>query len=138
MTAKVPVWPGVVIKGKVQLFDSSRYEQWRHQLEGQEIELILRKKMKRRSPEANSYLHYILGAIADYTGHTKEEVKVWAKETFAATYDEYGIAFLQHTSEMATAECAEFIDKIYMQAHINWPEIRIETPDEYNRMTQEL
>jgi hypothetical protein len=74
--------------------------------------------------------------IADYTGHTMDEVKTEAKRNFAAEFDEYGIPFIKGTSEMNVAEATNFIDKCYMWAHSTWPELNLSTEDYKNALKQ--
>lgn len=136
---KAPVWLGRVNdKGdKVDLFDSSRYAQWRSQLKGKEIELILRKKVAVRSTEQNAYLHFIFGEIADYTGHTLEEIKTEMKRLFASSVDAHGLPYLEHTSQMDTARCSKFTEDVVGWAAMELG-LSIETPEEHARRTQEL
>ncbi len=133
----IPIWFGEVneVGTNIRLYLPEKYEIWKHQLKGKKIELVLREYKAIRSPNQNSYLHYVLGKIAEETGHTLEEIKSHYKQKYASKVDEHGIHFLEKTSRMTTDRCSRFTEDILLDAAELG--IQIKTPEEFAR-TQEL
>ena len=136
MNKDVPIFYGEMKGTNVRLYLPEKYEQWKAQLKDRKIELILREHKAVRSPNQNRYLHYVFGVIADYTGHTADEVKVRAKQLFASSVDSHGIPFLEHTAKMDTERCSKFTEDVMAWASMEFGLV-IKSPDEFAR-SQEL
>lgn len=71
---------------------------------------------KRRSLDQNALYHKIIGAIADQTGHSHDEIHEWAKAEFLPPRS-VEIDGRRHeyrtTTKLDTAEMSRLIDKLY-------------------------
>jgi len=128
-----------VIKDDVTLVldDPQRFASFKTRLKGFQIVLTLEKYYPRRSTKQNNYIHWIFQTIADESGNTLDDVKHYCKQQWASTVDEFGIYKLKHTSDMTTAECSEFTEKILGWAATMWPGMDL-TPRAYDNAMETL
>ena len=119
------------------LDDPQRFASLKARLKNTKIVLTLDKYYPRRSNKQNNYIHWIFQSIADETGNTLDDVKNYCKQQWASTVDEFGIYKLKHTSDMTTAECAEFTEKILGWSATMWPGMDL-SPRAYEKAMEQL
>ena len=115
MKQPTPIWRGKVQHGKIQLERRADFAALKMRLEGQEIELVLRKFRRQRSLSQNSYLWGVVYAIfGEYLGYTDEETHSACKQEFLRdrAHEINGLAKIRSTTRLDTAEMAEYIENI--------------------------
>ena len=83
-----------------------------------------------RTSQQNKYLHAILGEIAEYTGHSLNEVKQVFKYKFNLYRSSGRFICYDSTADMTKVQLADFIDQIVIFASENLGMV-IQTPEEY-------
>jgi len=116
-----PVFSGKIEQGKVKLDSPNRYLVQISRLEGQRIEVVLRKQKVERSNQQNSYYWgVIIEILKNHTGYTKDEMHEALKEKFlSAIPDEHGLKKIRSTAKLNTTEFEEYLDKVRMLAAQN-------------------
>ena len=111
-----PVFRGHMnAKRDVVLEDKQAYFIWRCSFrDGQEIELILRKRRKKRTKNQNSYLWGIIyPIIMESSGYaTAEEVHDAMKMEFLRVHRDGLPDTVRSTTDLTTAEFSEYVDSI--------------------------
>lgn len=109
-----PVFSGKIEKGKVILDNPNRYLVQISRLEGQRIEVVLRKQKSTRSLKENNYYHGVVVAIlAEYCGYEPDEMHEALKEKFlAAAMDEHGLRKRKSTKKLTTTEMEDYLERI--------------------------
>lgn len=112
----VPIFTGLVTAEARLEFTAAEAQLRRAHLRsliGREVEIVVRKKRTQRSDDQNAYLHAVpFALIAEYTGHSIEEVKVllmgecWGWQVVQGRQ----IPVKPSTSSMTTEECSYFIE----------------------------
>lgn len=110
----IPTFTGKVDRGKVLLDRPSQYLIQISRLEGQRIEIILRKLWKKRSDNQNRfYWGVVLEILGEHCGYDAEEMHEALKEKFLSNQrDEKGLVKIRSTAKLNTAEFEEYLDKI--------------------------
>lgn len=111
----VPIFPGEVRHGVATPYQPVDFGKWVRSLEGQQIELIVRKRGAGRSLQQNALLWMWITMIADDKGYDKHEREQVHYELLAIRF---GTVTLKHglvmpaktTHDMTTAEMAEYLD----------------------------
>jgi hypothetical protein len=125
---KLPSIPfrGKIQGGRIQLEQREQFAALIQRLDGQDVEVILRKLRKQRSLNQNSYFHgVVLPLISEHTGYETEEVKEILKQMFLLV-DDGKYPHCRHTSSLDTAEMAEFTERCRRWAAI---ELGVAIPD---------
>lgn len=101
-------------KRNVVLLDKQAYYIWRcHFKDDDEIELILRKRKKRRSKNQNSYLWGVVYVIvSECTGYTVDEVHDAMKWQFLRVHRDGLPDTVKSTKNLDTAEFSEYVENI--------------------------
>jgi len=80
--AGVPIFTAVVRRGALQV-DGRGYQQWLESLEGRRVEIVVRKRRKKRSLQCERYYRgVILPALVEATGYTAAEMHYLMKALF--------------------------------------------------------
>lgn len=109
----IPIFYGKVKHGKVVLYTPERYVVHLAKLEGQNIELIVRKETKTRSGQQNRYYWgVVLAVLSECTGYDPEQMHDAMKEKFASKRTEAGLLITERTSKMDTTRFSEYIEGI--------------------------
>lgn len=100
----IPIFDGHVDNaGKLKMTNRDKFEEYLKGLSGR-VEIIVRKPRKQRSdPQNRYYWGVIVKAIADHTGHTKDEVHDGLRHMFLK--DGWVI---KSTKDLSTAEAEEY------------------------------
>ena len=108
-----PIFYGKVKKGKVELYQPERYIVHLARLEGQNIELIVRKESRQRSGQQNRYYWgVVLAIIGETTGYDTEQIHDAMKEKFASKRLDNGLMITERTSKMDTVRFTQYIEDI--------------------------
>lgn len=84
-----PVWPGYVSKGKVVIIEREAAASYARRFEGQNIEMVIRRRRMPVSDEQRGYYFgVIVKAVADHTGHSREESHELIKEHCLKFYED--------------------------------------------------
>lgn len=109
-----PMFLGKVEKGKVRLAEKQAYMICVAGLEGKDIELMVRKRRKKRSKSQNSYLWgKVYSIIAEHSGYDNpEEVHEAMKRMFLTVHRDNLPDTVCSTTDLSTAEFSEYVDSI--------------------------
>jgi hypothetical protein len=110
-----PIFHGRIEAGKLKLDHRDEFAALVKRLEGAEIELLLRRYRRRRSPNQSKYLHgVVIPVLAEHCGYDPEEMKTALKLRFVRDGDGEvnGLPRVRSTADLTTAEMTEFIDRI--------------------------
>lgn len=138
MSSSARIWIGIMeadqhgeIRFKAD--DAQEYAQLLSDLDGYEVEQVLRKKRSTRSLRQNRWFWSFMKPLADYLGYEVEELKLVGLIALFGTHDVMGytVPVHAHTSELNTEEfadlCAWFVQKAAELGYV------ILTPDEFKR-----
>ena len=111
-----PKFKGTIIKGQIRA-DVGFYK-WLTTLEGQAVEVIVRKQRKQRSDNQNRfYWGVIIEMLSEFTGYTREEMHEALKFRFlAAGQDENGLVKIRSTATLTTDEFINYTNNIVIWA----------------------
>ena len=105
------VFLGKVTQGTVHLLMMEQYRQYVSSLEGDVVEVIVRKRSRRRTNPQNAYFHgVVLPMLARAAGYEPEEMKDALKMRFLVSHQDGPLPTVRGTSSLSTAEFNEFID----------------------------
>lgn len=102
-----PIFTGRTSKGRLQLDERERFERYLIGLDGCEIEIAVRKRRRVRSSPQNGYYWTVVNVIADYTGHTSQEVHEILGQRFLQDHT----GRRRSTSALSTAEFSEYVER---------------------------
>lgn len=95
------VWAGI---------DGKRWETLKRFLEGQEVEISIGKRRKKRSLSQNAYYWSVcIGMIAEAAGYTPEEAHEALKWRFLRVHDDGPIPTVRSTTELTTQEMEHYL-----------------------------
>ncbi len=105
---------GTISKGKEVLDAPHRYAVHKATLEGQKIEIILRKRTKQRSnPQNNAYWGIAVKILSNHTGFSEEEIHEALKQKFASRVDpDTGLTIVESTAKMDTARFNKYYEDV--------------------------
>jgi hypothetical protein len=111
-----PIFSGKIDRGKVLLDNPNKYLVQIGKLEGQRIEVVLRKQKTSRSNNQNSYYWGVVLELLTCTGYTAEEMHEIMKYKFLQTIkiipDKKGMPYIKSTTKLNTIEMEEYLEKI--------------------------
>jgi hypothetical protein len=111
-----PVFSGKIEKGKVLLDNPNRYLVQLSKLEGQRVEVVLRKQRAARSNNQNSYMWGVVyEIISEHLGYSTEEIHEIMKYKFLrATMGGGGKVYelVKSTAKLNTAEMETYLENI--------------------------
>ena len=109
----IPILYGKVQAGKLKLDVPQSYLVELSRLEGQRIELTIRKERLLRSLNQNRYYwSVIIEILSDYFGYEKEEMHEALKFKFLKKHEDTDLVTVGSTAKLSTAEFTEYIDEI--------------------------
>ena len=104
---------GSVKKGKLVFEFPAEVTLHLRTLEGNEVEVTIDKKRKKRSRRENNYYWAVpVAIVAEFTGFTSEEAHESLKWLFLKKKNEVGIETCRSTTELSTVEFEEYCSKI--------------------------
>ena len=107
-----PIFQGTIRNGQIYLEAPSRFANLKAALEGQQIDLVLRKHRKKRSNPQNAYFHgVVLKLFAEFLGYEPEELKDALKFKFLRTHTDGDLPGVRRTRDLNTAEFTEFVEQ---------------------------
>lgn len=119
MSKLLPVFRGRMnAKRDIVLDDKDAYLIWKaHFKDGQEVELILRKRLKKRTVDQNSYWWKICQIIAEESGYESADEVHAAMKLRHLRKERPGLPpTIGSTTELSTVEMADLIDKVKREA----------------------
>ncbi len=130
-----PIFFGEVKNERIVLESEEKKQQWKERLyllEGQQIELTVQKKRKRRSTKQNSYYWgVILPIIGHEVGMIDEEVHDALRNKFLIEHGDK-LDKIGSTTNLSTGEFVEYIMKIEMWAQEFLGINKFPDPNEYD------
>jgi len=109
----IPVLYGLVKGGKLTLDNPQSYLVELSRLEGQRIELTIRKERHVRSLSQNKYYWgVIIEILSDNFGYDKEEMHEALKFKFLKKHGDTDLVTVSSTAKLSTIEFTEYIDGI--------------------------
>ena len=109
----IPILKGKVKDGKLKLDVPQSYLVELSKLEGQRIELTIRKERHTRSLSQNRYYWgVIIEILSDHFGYDKEEMHEALKFKFLKKHGDTDLVTVVSTAKLSTAEFTEYIDDI--------------------------
>ncbi len=115
-----PVFSGKIEQGKVKLDNPNRYLVQISRLEGQRIEVVLRKQKSQRSLNQNNYMWGVVYEIlSEHLGYSTEEIHEICRFMFLrSTMGGGGKVFdlVKSTAKLNTADFEVYLDKVRMWA----------------------
>ena len=119
----IPVLRGKVQDGKLKLDAPQNYLVELSRLEGQRIELTIRKERRTRSLSQNKYYWgVIIEILSDYFGYEKEEMHEELKRKFnpKPSKIDYDKTYGASTTKMSVAEFGEYLEQIITWASVEY------------------
>lgn len=120
-----PVFTGKIEKGKIILDNPNRYLVQISRLEGQRIEVVLRKQKETRSDNQNKYMWGVVYEIlSEQLGYSTEEIHEIMKYKFLrATMGGGGQVYelVKSTTKLSTTEMETYLENIrrFASAELN-------------------
>ena len=109
----IPIFYGQVKDGKLKLDAPQSYLVELSRLEGQRIELTIRKERHTRSLRQNKYYWgVIIEILSDNFGYEKEEMHEALKFKFLKKHGDTDLVTVGSTAKFSTAKFTEYIDEI--------------------------
>ncbi len=109
----IPILYGKVRGGKLKLDAPQNYLVELSKLEGQRIELTIRKERHVRSLSQNKYYWgVIIEILSNNFGYDKEEMHEALKFKFLKKHEDTDLVTVGSTAKLSTAEFTEYIDEI--------------------------
>ena len=105
-----PIFYGTVLNGKLDMED--RFASFLQSMEGQRVEVTVRKKHRRRTDQQNRYYFgVVIPILADHTGYTSDEMHDALKVKFLGV-PEKGLMHIKSSALLSRLEFKEYVDKI--------------------------
>ncbi len=125
-----PIFRGRVVNGKLQV--DSRFDIWVSSLDGQEVEIVVRKKRSKRSNLQNRYYFgVVVKMLADKLGYEREEMHYALRVKFLGEdEDQYGLKKIRSTTGLSTKEFIETYTEPIKRWSAEFLCLRIPDPNE--------
>lgn len=124
-----PVFSGKIEAGRVKLNNPTRYLAQVKRLEGQRIEVVLRKEKSQRSNNQGAYYFSVIcGILGQYFGYESEEMHEALKYKFLRT-GACDLETVRSTTKLSTAEFEDYLEKIRRWALKDY-DVKIPLPNE--------
>ena len=113
-----PIFYGQVEKNKLVLINQQRFDEYLYTLNGQEVELTLAKRGRKRTDKGNRYYWAYLRIIEEETGDDSNSLHDYFKKTLLTPVFKYLKAIKKEveiprtTTTLLTTEFSEYIKKI--------------------------
>lgn len=114
MADHVPVFTGVVERGKVQWDSPASVSSWVATLENKPVEITIRKRRAKRSDQANRYYWSVVVAlVAEYCGYEPEEAHDALKLMFLTDHTADGpLPLVKSTAKLTQSEFSDYIERV--------------------------
>jgi len=112
-----PIFQGTVNKGVLQA--EAGFYSHLASLEGQRVEVVVRKKGVKRSNQANKYYWgVVVKILSDFTGYDAEEMHSALKQKFLGTHeiDKHGLMKIGSTASLTVDEFIQYTNQVVMWA----------------------
>jgi len=116
----IPTFQGVVNKGVLQV--EARFYPYLASLEGQKVEIVVRKRRSKRSDQQNRYYWgVVVQILADHCGYSPEEMHEALKEKFLGTQDrdKHGLIKTKSTAVLSKDEFVRYTNEVMRWAAEN-------------------
>lgn len=123
-----PIFYGQVEKGELKLIGRDRFKEYLYTLNGQQIELTLGKRAKKRTDKSNRYYWAYLHLLEQETGDDANSLHEYFKKEFLPPNIEYlksinrEVEIPKTTTKLLTIEFSEYIKKIEVLTGIPAPD----------------
>src|SRR5687768_17282916 len=106
------VFTGRVLEGGLLVLDRAKdYGRHLRSLAGKHVELVLRKRRQKRSPQANRfYWGYVLLEIAEAAGYSKEEAHESLKYEFLREDGDGPLVKVKSTADLSPEEFSVYLE----------------------------
>ncbi len=110
-----PVFQGAVNKGVLQV--EARFNVYLASLEGQKVEVVVRKYRATRSNQQNRYYWgVVVQVLSEFTGFTPDEMHTALKEKFLGVERVSGLLKIRSTASLTTDEFVQYVNQIVLWA----------------------
>lgn len=105
---------GRVLEGGLLVLDRQKdYARHVRSFAGQHVEVLLRRRRQKRSNHANRfYWGYVLTAIAEATGYTKDEAHDALKYQFLREDGDSPLVKVRSTTDLSVQEFSEYLERV--------------------------
>ena len=128
MSKLQPKFKGIVKDKKLLLFDKDLFTKYLGSLEGKDIQVLIKKYRKNRSPKQNSYYWVCLTHIGNEIGEDPEDLHQTFKAMFLVDRSKR-IPIVRSTTTLNTAEFFDYMEKIARR--VAQIDIVLPNPDDY-------
>lgn len=131
-----PIFYGEVTDGTLGIYNKDRLKKWVQSLEGEKIELTVKKKRKKRSLPQNSYYWaVIVDILGNQFGYTPDEMHEALKWKFLRL--DRDLPTVRSTADLTTGEFIEYIEQIKVWA-ASEHDCYLPDPNEYEAYTGDI
>lgn len=134
--------PAKVVNGKIIYYNNELYRSNLYQLEGKQVDVII--KVRHKKPSTDQFGYYFGGILkacheSEYFKHfdKSEDIDLYFEEKFRSytkmvvlPNERYLVKKHRGLSEMSMAEVSEFMERVL--AHCSELDIHVLTPEEYH------
>lgn len=108
----IPIFRGKIEKGRVILDYPEKYVVYLSKLEGERVELTVRKRQTLRSTQSNRYYWgVVIPIIADAIGYEKDECHQALKIKFLGEKDDEDLIRVKSTSKLSVDEFTQYVNQ---------------------------
>lgn len=109
----IPIFHGRVIGGKAIMDTPERVWEYIKTLDGNRIEVVIRKARSQRSNQQNRYYHgIVLELLSQHTGYTPDEMHEICKYQFLKQGGDGKFEYIKSTTKLNTAEFETYLENI--------------------------
>lgn len=131
-----PVFIGTIKEGRLFFPGEVTAKRWLDRLrsfEGQEVQITVSKRRKKRTLKQNSYYWgAVLPLLAEESGHTDEEIHRALTLKFLKSKLDDNLEVIKSTSELSRGEFAEYLMEVELWAIDTLGITRLPDPDEWD------
>lgn len=131
------VFRGQIFNGRIVLEAPVQFAALRNKLNGQRVDVILKKhKDKRSNPQNRFYWGCVVALLAEHCGYESEEMHDALKQKFLAAHTDSALPTVRSSAKLNTAEFSEYVEQCRrMAAEMG---IYIPDPGEVNLDSEEI
>ena len=106
------VFHGQIVAGKIVLEAPVQFASLRNKLNGQRVDVILKKQVRKRSNPQNSYYWAVVVKIlAEHCGYEPEEMHDALKWQFLASHTDSALPTVRSSAKLSTVEFSEYVEQ---------------------------
>ena len=107
------VFHGQIIAGKIVLEAPVQFAALRNKLNGQRVDVILKKSVRKRSNPQNAYLWgCVYKILAEFCKYEPEELHDAMKMKFLRIHEDTDLPSIRSTAKLNTAEFSEYVEQV--------------------------